>query len=102
MQLESHDLNSLRKLVRNLQDENERLKALLRNNNVQYLFYGTISFCVLTESIAGSVYKDKLVILFDTFCHFLQEKFMVPSYNPEQHTILCLPFSFPTFNVFSL
>ena len=36
MQLESHDLNSLRKLVRNLQDENERLKALLRNNNVQY------------------------------------------------------------------
>ena len=36
MQLESHDLNSLRKLVRNLQDENERLKALLRSNNVQY------------------------------------------------------------------
>lgn len=27
MQLESHDLNSLRKLVRNLQDENERLKT---------------------------------------------------------------------------
>ena len=29
MQLESHDLNSLRKLVRDLQEENERLKALL-------------------------------------------------------------------------
>lgn len=36
MQLESHDLNSLRKLVRNLQDENERLKELLKSNNVQY------------------------------------------------------------------
>ena len=36
MQLESHDLNSLRKLVRDLQEENERLKALLKDNNVQY------------------------------------------------------------------
>ena len=36
MQLESHDLNSLRKLVRDLQEENERLKALLKDNHVQY------------------------------------------------------------------
>ena len=36
MQLESHDLNSLRKLVRDLQEENERLKELLKSNNVQY------------------------------------------------------------------
>ena len=36
MQLESHDLNSLRKLVRDLQEENERLKAILKDNNVQY------------------------------------------------------------------
>ena len=36
MRLESHDLNSLRKFIRDLQDENERLKELLKSNNVQY------------------------------------------------------------------
>ncbi len=31
-----HDLNSLRNIIRNLQDENSNLKKLLDENNISY------------------------------------------------------------------
>lgn len=36
MHLESHDLNTLRKIIRNLQEENTNLKSLLSKNNIAY------------------------------------------------------------------
>ena len=36
MQIEQHNLDSLRKLVRDLQEENETLKSLLKENHISY------------------------------------------------------------------
>ena len=36
MQLESHDLNTLRKIIRDLEEENRSLKSLLSDNGIVY------------------------------------------------------------------
>ncbi len=36
MQLESHDLNTLRKIIRALEEENRKLKSLLSDNGIAY------------------------------------------------------------------
>jgi hypothetical protein len=36
MQLESHDLNTLRKIIRALEEENRNLKSLLSDNGIAY------------------------------------------------------------------
>jgi len=61
MQLESHDLNSLRKLVRDLQDENERLKILLKAKRNRQLIKSYYNDMMWPERFASCISVDDAI-----------------------------------------